>query len=97
MEAIKRVAEAKAPIPKAPPVNFNLSEEAVRFNTKLLKDNGLSLQDLLQKHQETMLGFGLEFRPLDQLKEILGQHPNFTFYCYCLQEKVAVVCYEMER
>jgi hypothetical protein len=81
MEAIEAVAKTKAPAaPKAPPVKFSLSEEAIQFNTDLLKDNELSLDRLLLEHQHTTLGFGSEFQPLEQLETILGQHPNFDFF-----------------
>ena len=86
MEAIEEVAKAKAPIPEAPPVKFDLSEEAVRFNTELLKDNELSLERLLLEQQHTTLGFGSEFRPLDQLEKTLGQHPNFKFFSEVLAD-----------
>ena len=68
MDQIAAVANAKAPAPAAPPAKFNLSEEAIQFNTALLKDNELSLDRLLLEHQHTTLGFGSEFRPLEQLK-----------------------------
>jgi hypothetical protein len=84
MEAIEIVFKAKEPVPKAPPVRFDLSEEAIRFNTELLKDSALSLQTLLSQHQDTTLGFGSEFRPVDQLQTILGQHPNFGFFAEVL-------------
>jgi hypothetical protein len=84
MEAVKSVATAKAPVPKAPPVMFDLSEEVVCFNTDLLKDSNLSLQHLLSQHQDTTPGFGSDFRPLDQLEAILGKHPNFGFFAEVL-------------
>ena len=80
MDAIEVVANAAAPAPTTPPVKFSLSEEAIQFNTALLKDNELSLDRLLLEHQHTTLGFGSEFRPLEQLETILGQHPNFSFF-----------------
>ena len=80
MDAIEAVANAAAPAPTASPVKFSLSEEAIQFNTALLKDNELSLDRLLLEHQHTTLGFGSEFRPLEQLETILGQHPNFSFF-----------------
>jgi hypothetical protein len=86
IQAIKSVANANTPAPKAPPVRFELSEEAVRFNTELLKDNGLCMQQLLSQHQDTTLGFGSEFRPRDQLERILGQHPNFPFFSKILAD-----------
>jgi hypothetical protein len=36
------------------------------------------------QHQETTLGFGSEFCPLDQLKDILGKHPHFGFFAKVL-------------
>jgi hypothetical protein len=89
MEAIKAVAKTKAPAPGAPPVNFSLSEEAIQFNTDLLKDNKLSLDRLLLEHQHATLGFGSEFRPLEQLETILGQHPNFDFFSDVLSNGMA--------
>jgi hypothetical protein len=67
MEAIEIITRAKPPVPKAPPVRFELSEEAVRFNTKLFKDSGLSPQTLLSQNQDPTLGSGSEFHPVDQL------------------------------
>jgi hypothetical protein len=64
MEAVKSVSTTDALVPKAPPVMINLSEEAVGFNTDLLKDNNPSLQQLLSQHQDTTLGFGSTFCPL---------------------------------
>jgi hypothetical protein len=84
IEAIESFAKAEAPVPKAPPVRFDLSEEAVLFNTCLLKDSNLNLQHLLSQHQDTTLGFGTEFCPLDQLEAILGENPNFGFFAKVL-------------
>jgi hypothetical protein len=33
---------------------------------------------LVNENRETTLGYGSEFRPLTQLRRILGQHPNFS-------------------
>jgi hypothetical protein len=89
MEAIEAVAKAKAPAPKAPPVKFSLSEEVIQFDTDLLKDKELSLDRLLLEHQHATLGFGSEFRPLEQLETILGQHPNFDSFSHVLSNGMA--------
>jgi hypothetical protein len=80
MEAIEEVMNSTAPIPKAPPVKFDLSEESIQHNTELLKGCELDMQELLVKHQDTTLGFGSEFRPIEQMEKILGRHPNFSFF-----------------
>jgi hypothetical protein len=80
MQAIEEVLETEAPIPSAPPVRFDLSEEAVLHNTELLRDCDFDMDKFLKSHQDTTLGFGSEFRPVEQLDKILGQHPNFGFF-----------------
>ena len=86
MEAIQEVVEAEVPVPKPPPIRFDLSEESVKHNTDLLEDCGLDLETLLSKHQDTTLGFGSEFRPVGQLKKILGEHPNFATFSTVLEK-----------
>jgi hypothetical protein len=80
MRAIEEVMVTDVPIPKAPPVRFDLSKEAIQHNTELLMDCNLDMHQLLSQHQDTTLGFGSEFRPVDQMAKILGQHPNFAFF-----------------
>jgi hypothetical protein len=44
---------------------------------------------LLSLHQDTTtLGFGSEFRPIDQMEKILGQHPNFEFFADMLVNRM---------
>jgi hypothetical protein len=43
MQAITEIAAVEAPTPKAPPVLFDLSEEAVLHNTELLQNGGLGM------------------------------------------------------
>jgi hypothetical protein len=35
---------------------------------------------LLPDFQDTTVGYGAEFRPIEDLKIIFGQHPNFDFF-----------------
>ena len=85
MEAIQEVVESPVPVPRPPPTRFDLSEESVSHNTKLLKSCDLSLETLLAQHQDSTLGFGSEFRPVEQLEKILGEHPNFVFFSEVLE------------
>ena len=85
MQAIEEVAVSTVPAPLAPPVRFDLSEESVKFNSDLLTESGLDLEEFLAQHQDTTLNFGSEFRPLGELKRILGQHPNFEFFSGVLE------------
>jgi hypothetical protein len=44
------------------------------------------MEKFLLAHQDTTLNFGSEFRPLEQLETILGQHPNFGFFSKVLKD-----------
>jgi hypothetical protein len=65
MTAIKEVMELETTVPKVPPVTFDLLEESIQHNTELLKGCGLDMHTLLFLHQDTTVGFGSEFCPLD--------------------------------
>jgi hypothetical protein len=80
MTAIKDVLRSSSPVPKAPPVHFDLSDDAVRKNTELLHSCNLDMDTLLSRFQDTTLGFGSKFRPIEQMEKVLGQHPNFEFF-----------------
>jgi hypothetical protein len=80
MKAITEVAAKAVKAPNAPPVRFDLSEESVLHNSELLRESGLDLGKFLAQHQDTTLNFGSEFRPIADLRRILGQHPNFGFF-----------------
>jgi hypothetical protein len=80
MQAIEQVAASEVPTPLAPPIKFDLSDESVKFNSELLQNSDLDLEQFLMKHQDTTLNFGSEFRPIEDLEKILGRHPNFGFF-----------------
>jgi hypothetical protein len=85
MQAIEDVAATAAVTPLAPPMRFDLSEDSVKFNSELLKESNLDVEEFLTKHQDTTLNFGSEFRPIDDLGRILGGHPNFAFFSNVLE------------
>jgi hypothetical protein len=80
MKAVQEVAASEVQTPLAPPIRFDLSDDSVKFNSELLKESDLDLEKFLAKHQQTTLNFGSEFRPIGDLRKILGSHPNFDFF-----------------
>jgi len=60
-------------------VVFERTKEAAETNSKILEDRGFDLARLFESKSDTTLGFGSEFRLLDQLRRVLGGHPNFPF------------------
>jgi hypothetical protein len=55
-----------------------MTAEAAKNNKKLLQLYNFNLTALLDDFQGTTLGYGLEFRPVEQLWTILGAHPHFN-------------------
>jgi hypothetical protein len=54
-----------------------MTKEAAENNAQLLQRYNFDLTALLNDFQDTTLGYGLEFRPMTQLRTILGEHSNF--------------------
>ena len=72
MIAIKEVLQSETPIPRAPPVHFELSEEAIQKNSELLQSCNLDMHTLLSRFQDTTLGFGPEFAQSSKWRRCLG-------------------------
>jgi hypothetical protein len=79
-QLIRTVFEARVDVPLAPPIWFDVTEEAIQHNSGLLKECDFDLETFLNNNQNSTLAFGSEFRPTPQLEMILGQHPNFPFF-----------------
>ena len=86
LHCVQTNAETPVPVPDPPPVKFATDAASVRHNTSLLEQSGFNMETLLQQAQSTTLGFGSEFRPLQQLQRLLGQHPNFPFFRTILEQ-----------
>jgi hypothetical protein len=74
---LAEVASTRVDPPKPSPIHFATTPEALATNDQLLRDHGFDLGSLIEDSQDTTLGYGSEFRPLDQLEKVLGGHPEF--------------------
>ena len=77
LENIKRVFAASVPTPKKSTICFATDPISLQHNSDLLEGFGFDLERLIQAEADTTLGYGSEFRPLAQLKLVIGNHPNF--------------------
>ena len=48
-------------------------------NAQVLSKHDYDLAEFLGNHQRTTLGFGSEFRPINQLRLIYARHPHYNF------------------
>jgi hypothetical protein len=80
MKNIRDVANTPVPAPQRPPILFDISPASLAANTALITSFDFDFEALLADNQDTTIGYNSEFRPVSQLKEILGDHPNFEFF-----------------
>ena len=85
VKQVIRVSQAPCPTPKAPKVILGSTPEALDHNTQFLQDCGWDFEEVFSRHQGTTVDHGSEFRPTEDLKDILGNHPYFGHLCKMLQ------------
>jgi hypothetical protein len=76
---LRAVVNLPVQTPLKPPTTFDTSPEAIAHNTKLLADYSLDFVALMGDLQATTVGYNSEFRPVSQLRLILGDHPHFPY------------------
>jgi hypothetical protein len=78
LSQLLEVLELSCPVPSRPPFIFNTSDEALAHNSEYLEDRGWSLPELFRRNQGSTIDHGSEFRPISQLRRVVGLHdPNF--------------------
>ena len=77
VDAIRRVAATACPTPSKPDLMFGTGKEARESNWALLERFEGDLSRMMEDQKGTTIWHGSEFRPVDQLREVLGDHPNF--------------------
>jgi hypothetical protein len=80
LQAVQEVAETTVPAPKAPPIKFWTDEQSLAENAELLEKFDFDISKLLNHFANTTIGYGSEFRPVEQLNKIFGPHQNFGFF-----------------
>jgi hypothetical protein len=77
LEALTNVSASDVPVHEKPSVHFSSSPRAVQANAKLLVKYDFDLERLLDSESGTTVDYDSEFRPILQLKQLMGGHPNF--------------------
>jgi hypothetical protein len=78
LQNLQYVFDAAVPPPIMSPVRFGTKPTDLAFNSQLLAVSDFDFEAFINQYSESTLGFGSEFRPLDQLERILQGHPNFS-------------------
>ena len=76
--ALKNIAGTDPEVPGKAPIVFENTEEAAAANATLLKTVDFDIERLIRENATTTLGYGSEFRTVDQLRPLIGRHPHFS-------------------
>ena len=76
--ALTNIAGTDPEVPRKAPILFENTKEAADTNAKLLEAVGFDIEKLISENAATTLGYGSEFRTVEQLRPLLGRHPHFT-------------------
>lgn len=75
-----RFTYLKAPTPRAPDFRFAINHNSLQHNGgRMLKESSFDFDHLLKKQEGTTVWHGLKFRPIDQLKGVLYNHPLLDY------------------
>ena len=77
LNCLRTVTSAPAQTPTSPPIKFDTSNKAMRHNSQLLKESGYNLEKLFLANSGTTLKYGSKFGPINQLRQVMGAHPQF--------------------
>jgi len=80
VDRVREVASTEVDAPAPPPLKFDLSPEAAQHNAKVIRESHYDLERLIEAHRSSTIGYGSEFRPVEDMSAILGKHPNFKFF-----------------
>ena len=86
LESISRVAGTTTPAPAPPPFLFATDDLSVNHNTDLLRANDYDLTKIIDANQHTTLCYGSEFRSIEDMESIYGEHELFGFFTEIHQE-----------
>ena len=71
------LATAPSRTPKKASVRFDVSDSAAKMNGHLLQEADYDFKILLATQAESTLAVGSEFRPVQELRPLLSNHPGF--------------------
>ena len=77
LEAVRGICQAKTRTPTKPPFRFEEGELAAAHNAALLQRFDYDLGKVIGAHGKSTLGFGSEFRTVEELRPLLGRHVHF--------------------
>ena len=76
---VLEVARTTCKVPGPPHVRLGVDQEDLDYNTRFLADCDWDLEEVFRRHVGTTVDHGSEFRPVEQLRRIVGGHAGFAY------------------
>lgn len=77
MRAVTWLANTDPPTPSKGPFLYELSQQAAKHNSSVLKSFNYDLSKAIEAYPNSISSPGSELRPIQHLETLLGNHPNF--------------------
>ena len=91
IEALRKLTKHTTVTPKESPIQFATTRSAAEHNERTLALYEFDLDRLIEKFANTTLGYGSEFRTVEELKPLIGPHPNFPALAQVLTNGMSYV------
>ena len=78
IEELSKLTRHTTRTPRKSPIEFTNTHEAAEKNERTLALFDFDIGRLIAEFADTTLGYGSEFRTVDELKPLIGTHPNFS-------------------
>jgi hypothetical protein len=72
---VKSLHSLPSPTLNPPKFIFQLTREAAAYNANILALSNFNLDKIIREQHPSQISYGSEFRPSEQLQELLGNHP----------------------
>ena len=74
LRTLWEVIQKEIPTPKAPKFKFENTSTAAELNAKILKEFNFDFHAVLKSEKKSPMSYGSEFRKVEDLKRMFGQH-----------------------
>ena len=91
LPAVTKLWSTNTATPTKPPIEFVVSRQAEEANAALFQSFDFRLDRIIEAHPLSTLGYGSEFRTIEEITPLLRRHPNFQPLRRLLQKGMAYV------
>ena len=88
ISTIEHITKAEVEAPSASQFCFKYIVDAMEHNDKLLKSFNYNFERVVQSNPNTIISYGSELQPIDQLQPLLRHHPMWNDFDACATNEI---------